>query len=618
MKQTAKEVVTMKKRLFFSFLTAILFTLALSSFASASTSQVTYDVEGGRIFFDTATGTVTGYDPGVKSAVIPAQINGVTVTAIGENAFWYCRSLTEVVLPETVTQIGAAAFRDCILLSRLNLPTGLTEISDWAFANTGLTQVTIPDGVTTIGICAFYDCDELTDITIPDSVTSIGASAFRSCAFTSFSIPKGITVIAEGTFEVCTSLTELSIPRTVTTIEKDAFSSCGFTSFMVPDHVTSLGEGVFDGCKNLRSVIFSTSITAIPRLALRDCTALEEVIIPGSVTFIGDRAFSGCTSLTGITIPGSVTSIGDEAFRNTGLLSVSIPGSATDLGDNLFNGCKSLVSVSLGSGITTVPTGIFSSCYELKRVTLPTTVKTIETYAFYGCEELSNLVIPASVTTIGDDAFNYCNKLVVYYTGSAEQWRSVKTGARNYLGEELGVRYEDHRADVYPYQPVSGFADVVSGEYFADAVTWATSRNIVTGTSATSFSPFGLVTRSQAVTILWRAMGCPEPASLEPRFVDVTNPDAYYYKAVIWAAEQGIVHGTGNSYFTPADQLTNVEMMAMIGKVEGRIDLMHWADSAIEFAESGGLTDGLDDINPKNPCYRSDMVYMLWKWMTTA
>ncbi len=120
----------MKKRLFFSFLTAILFTLALSSFASASTSQVTYDVEGGRIFFDTATGTVTGCDPGVKSAVIPAQINGVTVTAIGENAFWYCRSLTEVVLPETVTQIGAAAFRDCILLSRLNLPTGLTEISD--------------------------------------------------------------------------------------------------------------------------------------------------------------------------------------------------------------------------------------------------------------------------------------------------------------------------------------------------------------------------------------------------------------------------------------------------------------------------------------------------------
>ena len=87
---------------------------------------------------------------------IPAEIDGVKITSIGDYAFDLCRELTSVTIPNSVTSIGASAFRDC----------------------SGLTSVTIPDGVISIGDYAFDKCSGLTSITIPDSVISIGEFAF--------------------------------------------------------------------------------------------------------------------------------------------------------------------------------------------------------------------------------------------------------------------------------------------------------------------------------------------------------------------------------------------------------------------------------------------------------
>jgi hypothetical protein len=81
------------------------------------------------------------------------------VTSIGEEAFWACFSLTNVIIPNSVTSIGNQAFEYC----------------------SSLTSVTIPDSVTSIGDLAFYYCTSLTSVTIPNSVTSIGDQAFFYC-----------------------------------------------------------------------------------------------------------------------------------------------------------------------------------------------------------------------------------------------------------------------------------------------------------------------------------------------------------------------------------------------------------------------------------------------------
>ena len=94
------------------------------------------------------------------------------------------------------------------------------------------------------------------------------------------------------------------------------------------------------------------------------------------------------------------------------------------------------------------------------------------------------------------------------------------------------------------------FTDVAdSGKYFYEPVYWAFDNGITTGTSGTKFSPNDNCTRGQVVTFLWRAVGCPEPEGDNP-FSDVTE-DKFFYKAVLWAYENGITTGTSSNTFSP-------------------------------------------------------------------
>lgn len=95
--------------------------------------------------------------------------------------------------------------------------------------------------------------------------------------------------------------------------------------------------------------------------------------------------------------------------------------------------------------------------------------------------------------------------------------------------------------------PVSGgFTDVKAGAYYADAVKWAVDRKITSGTSATTFSPDQTCTVAQILTFLWNANGQPEPTVRNP-FSNVSSNN-YYWKAVVWAYEKGLIPGAGYFY----------------------------------------------------------------------
>ena len=103
--------------------------------------------------------TITNYTGPGGAVNIPATINGLPVTGIGDSAFANNHSLTSVTIPAGVTGIGQNAFSDCI----------------------GLTSVTIPPGVTNIGDSAFYFCTNLTAVAIPGSVSILANYAFAYC-----------------------------------------------------------------------------------------------------------------------------------------------------------------------------------------------------------------------------------------------------------------------------------------------------------------------------------------------------------------------------------------------------------------------------------------------------
>ncbi len=118
-------------------------------------------------------------------------------------------------IPSTLTGIGDCAFYECKGLTSINIPNSVTSIGNDAFALSGLTSITIPNSVTSIGDCAFYECKGLTSVTIPNSVTSIGESAFLGCeALTSITIPDAVKSIGVWAFSDCSGLTDIYVKRT--------------------------------------------------------------------------------------------------------------------------------------------------------------------------------------------------------------------------------------------------------------------------------------------------------------------------------------------------------------------------------------------------------------------
>ena len=228
------------------------------------------------------------------------------VTTIGEKAFYKCKSLTSVTIPNSVTTIGDHAFWNCSSLTSITIPNSVTTIGVSAFeCCRSLSSVTIPNSVTRIGSYAFCGCDNLTSVTIPDSVTTIGRWAFGRCeSLTSITIPNSVTTIGDGAFCNCGSLKEFKGKYAADggrCLIKDniiiAYANASGSTYAIPNSVTTIGYGAFDGCSNLKSVTIPNNVTTIGWAAFCGCDNLR-VTIPSSVTTIEVAAFYECDNLS--------------------------------------------------------------------------------------------------------------------------------------------------------------------------------------------------------------------------------------------------------------------------------------------------------------------------------
>ena len=265
--------------------------------------------------------------------------------------FFHCRSLSNIVIPDSVTDIGEGAFSDCRSLSNIVIPDSVTDIGKSAFSGcSSLSNIVIPDSVTDIGDDAFFHCSSLSNIVIPDSVTDIG----------------------EGAFLYCSSLSNI----------------------VIPNSVTDIGDYAFSYCSSLSNIVIPDSVTDIGNFAFSRCCSLSEIVIPSSVTSIGNRAFSRCSSLKYISIPKSVIGLNGNPFAEwNGKLECLSPNFVYE-DDVLFNRDKSKI--------------ISFRKQNIKSYVIPSSVTSIGDSAFSGCDSLSEIVIPSSVTSIGKGAFYNC------------------------------------------------------------------------------------------------------------------------------------------------------------------------------------------------------------------
>ena len=284
------------------------------------------------------------------------------VAQIGVDAFYDCKNLKEITLPNSVTSIGEYAFRGCSSLTLITIPNGVTSIGEYAFAYcSSLTDVLIGNSVTSIESYAFTECRSLTSITLPNSVTNIGVGAFANCGLTEITLSNSITIIREFAFFGCYNLTSITLPNSVTSIGGLAFAHCeGLTEITIPNSVANIGESTFYDCSNIQK-FYGKFVAANGRCLINDGVLLAYAYasgsgfsIPNGVTSIGGRAFEDCSNLTEITIPNSVTSIGDNAFNDCSNLQniickpITPPVYGMYMFDGLFSSAK--IYVPTGSG----------------------------------------------------------------------------------------------------------------------------------------------------------------------------------------------------------------------------------------------------------------------------
>ena len=368
-----------------------------------------------------------------------------SVTSIGEEAFYSCAYLTELVLSETsgVRSIGNHAFEGT-QISSLLLGPDFEEMASSALDYSRVVEIYNLSSfvLTPDSNGEYYGADTVLNVYTPNDGESIisveeGAVVYAYDgevylhsylgAPSEIAIPEGVTLFScESVLDsVARALVSVHFPSTLKEIPAFAFYGPTKLDYAKMTHVTFAEDSV---------------LTSIGEQAFVNCTKLAEITIPNSVTYIGSNAFAGCASLEKISMPFvgetattnntlawmgitasvplkevvifSGTSIGERLFNRFTLLErVTLPSNLEAIGGYAFHGCNQLTEITIPDSCTSIGDYAFAYCTALERVTLPSSLESIGNYAFNGCTALSEITIPNSCTSMGDYAFGGCTAL---------------------------------------------------------------------------------------------------------------------------------------------------------------------------------------------------------------
>lgn len=175
---------------------------------------------------------------------------------IGDEAFYQCKNLKKVTIPETVEYIGAGIFSGCSNIWSLTYNAINAECASYIFTNNDnhLEKIVIGDKVRRLP-GGLFGGKEFTEVTLPACLERIDDYAFNGCKnLTTINLSDSLRYIGKGAFALCSSLKNIHWPLRLTAIGEWAFSQTALETISLPEGVTSVGSGTFEGCHFAKTV----------------------------------------------------------------------------------------------------------------------------------------------------------------------------------------------------------------------------------------------------------------------------------------------------------------------------------------------------------------------------
>lgn len=214
---------------------------------------------------------------------IPAKIDGVKVSELGDRTFFMKTDIKSITIPESVEYFGYYPFYGCTSLTEFKV----SDKNKIYKAENGILM-----GKDDLTIVAYPTGLNPESYTVPDTVQGISASAFAMCQrLKSITLPKELTFIGRYCFAECSALESIELPDGVTSLDQSTFAGCtALSDVKLPANLTTLGDSVFYQCRSLSEIQWPQYLSSIGQACFA-ATAMKSVDIPATITGIGYSAF---------------------------------------------------------------------------------------------------------------------------------------------------------------------------------------------------------------------------------------------------------------------------------------------------------------------------------------
>lgn len=538
------------------------------------------------------------------------------VTAIGERAFEGCKSLTKAPIPAAVTALGNSAFNGCVALTDVTLPGGVTAVPDACFQDcTALADMKLPATVTSVGHNAFTGCTALKDVRCygaPPTVQPGGAAehSFEPGIVTIHYNPDpvyGWTLDTDGTWQsykvsskgACLhtgyGTTENTVPATCGADGRidTVCANCG--DVIATKVIPATGAHTWD---NGTVTTESTETTpGVRTFTCAVCSQTKTEVIPatGAHTFVFTK-----------TVAPSCTEAGYDLYTCRDCGASEQRNSKPALGHKWDNGTVTTEPTEKDPGTMTytctvcgatktevIPaTGPHTHVWDEGTVTVAPTETTpgVRTYTCTVCGQTRTEIIPATGSAVcpggaacpsfrfrdvpapsnwAHEGIDYCVRhgLMSGFDATTFSPDTVSTRAQIVM---ILYNLSGDTTDYSKYYVP--FTDVRPGTWYYNAVAWGYDKDIVSGMSATTFAPDGLITREQMAVLLYGYTEKYAPAYLGGAaslngFPDAASVSNWAYAAMSWAVGNGLISGIANNgadYLAPSGGATRAQIAAIM------------------------------------------------------